>query len=62
MNNITLEEIANNVSGNIVLFPPVEKGMIKFEIKDKIKIVNGMKAFLPLLLFNKKNIMIKYFI
>ena len=54
MNNITLEEIAKSVSGNIVLFPPVEKGMIKFEIKDKFKIVNGMISFSAVVTLQQK--------
>lgn len=45
MNNISLEEIAKNVSGNIVLFPPVKNGMLKFEVKDKFKIIDDKISF-----------------
>lgn len=45
MNNISLEEIAKNVSGNIVLFPPAKNGMIKFKIKDKFKTIDDKISF-----------------
>lgn len=54
MNNISLEEIAKNVSGNIVLFPPAKNGMIKFEIKDKFKTIDDKISFAAVVSLQQK--------
>lgn len=54
MNNISLEEIAKNVSGNIVLFPPAKNGMIKFEIKDKFKTSDDKISFAAVVSLQQK--------
>lgn len=54
MNNISLEEIAKNVSGNIVLFPPAKNGMIKFEIKDKFITIDDKISFAAVVSLQQK--------
>lgn len=54
MNNISLEEIAKNVSGNIVLFPPAKNGMIKFEIKDTFKTIDDKISFAAVVSLQQK--------
>lgn len=54
MNSISLEEIAKNVSGNIVLFPPAKNGMIKFEIKDKFKNIDDKISFAAVVSLQQK--------
>lgn len=55
MNNITLEEIAKNVSGNIVLFPPASNGIVKFEVKDKFQTINDKISFSAVVSLQQKD-------
>ena len=54
MNNMALEEVAHNIFGNIVLCPPVKDGMIKFEIKDKFKTIDGKISFAAVVSLQQK--------